>query len=329
MVGRPVLVCGPPLCGACCDGAWPPSSCRVLWWCLAPRVMGRAAVLLDPLMVGRAVLVRLSVCVVGGLVAAVFVVVLGRVRRSGLWSACGVSSLCPGRHGRAGLLSACGAPPRVVVSLVSLPCCSFSLVHPPLSCVSAVAGRVLAVLPSFTPPLGLCYVGVVVGPLFFLSPLRVCWLVLLAACGWLRPPAVPLPPPSPGWFRFRGCLRLAAGSRVLALCFAQVRALALCPRGLGFLLPPPPPLAACCAGVDAAPLVLPRALSACLFLHSVWLVRGGRLWLLCPPPLPLPDSVSQISLSCPFCSLCLLATARSIPPPHAECLLLFRGRRCP
>ena len=39
MVGRAVLVCGAPHGGACCVGAWPPSWCGVLCWCLPAAVV--------------------------------------------------------------------------------------------------------------------------------------------------------------------------------------------------------------------------------------------------------------------------------------------------
>ena len=86
MVGRAVLVCGPPLGGACCVGAYPPRWWCVVWLCLAwvvvvcwvgcgcgcvflvagvnavlvrapPPLFGRAVFVRAPPMVGRALLV--------------------------------------------------------------------------------------------------------------------------------------------------------------------------------------------------------------------------------------------------------------------------------
>ena len=71
LVGRAVLVCGPPRGGACCVGLWspswwgvlcwcvPPSWLDVLCWCVPPPRSGACCVGLCPtLVVGRAVLVR-------------------------------------------------------------------------------------------------------------------------------------------------------------------------------------------------------------------------------------------------------------------------------
>ena len=38
-----VVLCGPPFGGACCVGVWPPSWWGVLCWCVAPLIVGRAA----------------------------------------------------------------------------------------------------------------------------------------------------------------------------------------------------------------------------------------------------------------------------------------------
>ena len=60
MVGRAVLVLGPPHGGACCGGAWPPSWCGVLRWCVAPCMVGFSVVWwpMAPLIAGCAVVVR-------------------------------------------------------------------------------------------------------------------------------------------------------------------------------------------------------------------------------------------------------------------------------
>ena len=250
MLGRAALVCGPPLGGACCVGVrcvvlcglvcfgsvWPPVWWGVLRWCVTPSCRGVLWWCAAHLMVGRALL-----ACVGRLFLVVVLLLLGRNWRADLPSACGAPPLCPGRDGRAGLPSACGAPPRVVVSPVSSPCSSFSLVS--LSCVCAVFGRPLAgVLFCPPPPLGLCLAAVVVAPLFFLS-LCACWFPLWAACGRLLPPVAPPAPRSGSGFVVACLLLLVFACSVLSL---------LSPGGFGYL-PLPTPLMVCVARV-----LLPR-----------------------------------------------------------------------
>ena len=45
IVGRFMVVCGPPDGGACCLGVWPPSRWGVSWWCVAPLMVGLCCVL--------------------------------------------------------------------------------------------------------------------------------------------------------------------------------------------------------------------------------------------------------------------------------------------
>ena len=49
MVGRVVVVCGPPHGVAWCGGVWPPSWWGVLWWCVVPLMVGCDVVVCGPL----------------------------------------------------------------------------------------------------------------------------------------------------------------------------------------------------------------------------------------------------------------------------------------
>ena len=262
-----VVVCGPPNGGVCCVGdavccvVW---RC-VLWWCVAPLMVGRVVVVCGPPLGGGALLASF-----GRLSLVVALLLLGRV-------------------GWAGLPSVCRAPPRVVVSRVSSPGCMFSRVL--LSCVCAVVGQVLAgaSLCPPPPPGGLCLAGVDVAPLLFLS-LRACWFPLLAARGRLLPPVVP---PPPGSFRFCCFLPSVARFRALALRVA----LALLSR-FRSPAPSPNPPCLCSAGVATLRLVFPCVPAACLLLRSpdppVCVSRLALRFPLCSPCLlfsALPSAV--------------------------------------
>ena len=49
MVGRVAVVCGPPHGGAWCGASWPPTWWGILWLCLAPLMVGRGVVVCGPL----------------------------------------------------------------------------------------------------------------------------------------------------------------------------------------------------------------------------------------------------------------------------------------
>ena len=69
MMGRGVVLRGPPHGGACCGGVWPPSWWGVMWWCVVLCMVQRGVVARGPLRVMRGVLVcgtpHGSACCVG------------------------------------------------------------------------------------------------------------------------------------------------------------------------------------------------------------------------------------------------------------------------
>ena len=248
---------------------------------------------------------------------------------------------------RTSLHRASGVPALCVLSQVSSPCRSFSLVHsfslvgPQISCFCAAACQVLAVVPALLclPALGLCFAGVVVQPLFFSSRLRACCLLLLAAHRGLQPLSVPPPPtapPPPCWFGSFGCLCCAARYRVLALRFA----LAMLPFPVTSwvcLLAAPPSPSWSLSPRYRRPAALFSFCALCLFVAALLLVcRRSSLLAVAPPPL-IPWFVFHrchcSAPSCPLCLLCLLAAARPFAVwfrlvllcPPGSCLLLSRG----
>ena len=354
MVWRAVAVRGRPQDGVCCGVAWPPSLWGVVRWCAAPLIVGHAVVVCGPPH-GRACCIGAWPPLLWGVLcwcwclcslSAVFfwpvVPLPGGLGRAGLWSACGAPPLCPWRDGRAGLPSASGAPLRVVVSRLSSPCRSFSLVRPPPSCLCAVAGRVLAIvlaLLCFPPPSRGCRRRAAVLPLSSpcllvaavgrpLPPFRLVRVLWVFCCSFSCARALLCP----------CCGPFQCSAAVLVFCFpgppaparsgsvAVLLLVFLCARSAVFA----PPFR--CSCVPAAPLhswFLLRGCwrpAACFSLCALCLVCWR--WLLCPPIAPSPPLLPQFVLNgcfcpAPLCSFCLLAAARSfvvgfrlvLPPP--------------
>ena len=312
-----VMLCGPPNGGACCVIVWPPSWWGVLWWSVAPLLVGRA-----------------SLGCVGRLFSVVAWLLLGRV-------------------GRGGLPSACGAPPRVVVSRLSSPCRSFSLV--PLYCVCAVVGRVLvgalfcpppparggsawrvsssrrcssflSVLAGFRcwPPAGGCPRWSCLPPPpragsgFVVACLRLL-VVAPAPCCPCSPRAVSAPRPllHPVWFVLRGCCRPAALFSLRSRCLFAAALCLVCWRASALAVAPPARpslLGLCFAGGASVPFVL--ALPAFSALLSAVCLR----LVLPPPPLCL-------SLFCGRCCPCCFAFLRAVlggPGCGVPCRVVLR-----
>ena len=226
----------------------------MLRWCIAN------------LRVGGAVLVLVSVFVVGGSVSVAVVLVLCLVGQARLLSALGVPSPCPGRDRQAGLPRACAAPPSVVVWRLLLPCSSFFLVRwfflrgglrlparfRVLSLWFTLAVRCFVVPRRFwlhaapCPSSWFVLLGDAAPLLRFSCLVSAClllrsfWHVGGRGCSLLRPP--PLLPP----FVFRGCRCPAPCCPLSSLClFGPGRPFALSFRLMVPLphLPPAPCLA--------------------------------------------------------------------------------------
>ena len=280
-MGRALLVRGSPHGGACCGGASPPSWWDLLCWCLAP------------VMVRRAVLARVCVFVVSGLVSVTILLVA-----------------FPERTGRHLERVRCVTP--CCCSRVSLPCGWFTLVVPLISYVRAVAAGCPCPLSLPSPPPW--------GRASRVSSLRRCIFALLSVlvgcCPW--PPAGgccrrQCPPFPPAGVRFPGVLALLLAFACWRAGLFLPLAFLLSPGVSGFLLHPPPSwfvLCGCCRPAAYSSLCAP-----CLFVAALFLVCR-RAWPLAaaPPPPPPPVCVSWVLLLRPVLSLVLPLPSRCCAP---------------
>ena len=269
-----VVVCGPPYGGARCVGFWPHSWWGVLWWCVAPPLVGRAVSLCSRFgvwcfsrFVARLVLLvrcclrRLTAGVVGCWVSVVFAWP-GRTGRPPERVWCATPLSWPGRTGQPPERVWCATPcfcfAGVVALLLVFPCSpsAFLCLRGSLPCF-AVWRRLLLRPPSYPTP-----------------PLRLLSSAPALPRGVAAPAGSCCPPPPPPGFSFSGRWRLGPRfplSSLSPLCLVvALRRLAFCWRLLLSPLSPGFVFGRC------------RRPAACLPLFSFCLLV--RRWAVCPPP---------------------------------------------
>ena len=298
MVGCAALVCAPPQGGACCGGVWPPP-----WRGVLCRCSGSGSCRFSRLDARLVLLVR---CCLRHLTAGV---VRCRVY---------VSFARPGRTGRPPERVQCATPCFCFVGVV--PCHSCSPAHPPLSCVSAAPGCALlfgaacCCAPPPTPP----------------HPSACCPLPPLCFLVSPRLPAAVTLPPFPGGF-FLSAVGVSVCLFPCPLCALWLLCAAW-PFVGAFCSPLPHPWV--CVSRVSSPCRLPPSV---LLLLSRGFAPLGR-WT--PPPvlcsgvllvLPCAGWCWRAVLAC--CVLCgpvlllavLCCPGCGVPCRVVPCLVVLRG----
>ena len=311
-----VPVCGPPYGGACCVGVWHPSWSGVLWWCVAPLMVGRASLAC----VGCFFWLWCSCCLAGSGGPAS----RARAVRHPLVLA---GSDGPASRARAVrhpvlMFRGCRRPASRVPLFRFLVCARllagcwrvfFALnVHFKVRTGPPVVGG-CPLLPP--PPAQGCAWWVssscrCSSLLSVLAGFR-CWPPACGCCRRLCPPRSP--PHGLVWASLLPafCCLFSCARTPCCRC-SHPAVLAPCPLPYTSQLV----LRGCCCPAARFSLC-----ARCLFAAALRLVCGrGSALAVAPPAQPSPPAcVSRAALACPLCSLCLLFSGR----PSAVCLRLM------